>query len=351
MAKPLVIILMGSKSDLEYCQKIEDGCKGYGIETVLRIGSAHKTAEHVLAILREYEADARPKVYITVAGRSNALSGFTDGLVSAPVIACPPPAMRLAVRMYIHHCGCHRELPRRSCWSLPTRPCWQRKSWVWWIPRYRRLLTKSQKQAAEKIDPGRSGARMNFLCDDHPQEECGLIGIFAPNEDVARMAYFGLFALQHRGQEAAGIAVSDGVTMSMHKNVGLIAQVFSPNSLESLPGKYAIGHTRYSTTGSSSIRNAQPFMIETLHGPLALGHNGNLVNSPSCARRLLEGGVGLSASSDSEVLTMMLARAQGDTWEERIKACMQDLVGGLFTGTSDAGWSVMRHVTHGDSGH
>ena len=168
---------------------------------------------------------------------------------------------------------------------------------------------------------------MNFLCNDHPQEECGLIGIFAPNEDVARMAYFGLFALQHRGQEAAGIAVSDGVTMSMHKNIGLIAQVFSPNSLESLTGKYAIGHTRYSTTGSSSTRNAQPFMIETLHGPLALGHNGNLVNSAELRQKLLEGGVGLSASSDSEVLTMMLARAQGDTWEERIKDCMQVWLG------------------------
>ena len=90
MDKPLVVILMGSKSDLEHCQKIADGCKGYGIETVLRIGSAHKTAEHVLAFLRAYEADPRPKVYIAVAGRSNALSGFTDGAVSAPVIACPP---------------------------------------------------------------------------------------------------------------------------------------------------------------------------------------------------------------------------------------------------------------------
>jgi amidophosphoribosyltransferase len=168
---------------------------------------------------------------------------------------------------------------------------------------------------------------MNFLPDDHPQEECGLIGIFAPNEDVARMAYFGLFALQHRGQEAAGIAVSDGVTMSMHKNIGLVNQVFSPNSLETLKGKYAIGHTRYSTTGSSSIRNAQPFMIETLHGPLAIGHNGNLVNSPELRQRLLEAGVGLSASSDSEVLTMMLARTQGNSWEERIKACMQDWIG------------------------
>jgi 5-(carboxyamino)imidazole ribonucleotide mutase/phosphoribosylaminoimidazole-succinocarboxamide synthase len=90
MSKTLVVILMGSKADMEHCKKISDACKQYGLETVLRVGSAHKTAEHALAILREYEADPRPKVYITVAGRSNALSGFTDGAVSAPVIACPP---------------------------------------------------------------------------------------------------------------------------------------------------------------------------------------------------------------------------------------------------------------------
>jgi 5-(carboxyamino)imidazole ribonucleotide mutase len=90
MLTPLVIILMGSKADLEHCTKISDACKQFGLEIVMRVGSAHKTSEHALAILREYESDPRPKVYITVAGRSNALSGFTDGLVSAPVIACPP---------------------------------------------------------------------------------------------------------------------------------------------------------------------------------------------------------------------------------------------------------------------
>jgi len=92
MSKPLVVILMGSKADSEHCGKIAEACKSFGLETVLRIGSAHKTAEHALSILREYESDPRPKVYITVAGRSNALSGFTDGAVSAPVIACPPPS-------------------------------------------------------------------------------------------------------------------------------------------------------------------------------------------------------------------------------------------------------------------
>lgn len=158
---------------------------------------------------------------------------------------------------------------------------------------------------------------------ESPKEACGIIGVFAPHEDVATMAFFGLFALQHRGQEAAGIAVSDGLTMRMHKDVGLITQVFNQNNLSTLRGHYAIGHTRYSTTGSPSIRNAQPFMVETLHGPLALGHNGNLVNSAVLRQHLLEEGVGLSASSDSEVMTMMLARAQGSSWEERLKVCME----------------------------
>ena len=158
--------------------------------------------------------------------------------------------------------------------------------------------------------------------DDKPHDECGLIGIFAPNEDVARMAYFGLFALQHRGQEAAGIAVSDGRTARIHKAAGLVTQAFTPQDLAPLVGHYAIGHTRYSTTGSSAVRNAQPFLIETQHGPLALAHNGNLVNTAELRGRLLRRGAGLSSSSDSEVMTLMLAGAPGDTWEERIQNTM-----------------------------
>ncbi len=92
MSKPLVVILAGSKADIDHCTKISDACKQYGLETLLRIASAHKTPQHALSILHEYEANDRPKVYITVAGRSNALSGFSDGSVSAPVIACPPPS-------------------------------------------------------------------------------------------------------------------------------------------------------------------------------------------------------------------------------------------------------------------
>lgn len=163
--------------------------------------------------------------------------------------------------------------------------------------------------------------------DESPKEECGIIGVFAPNEDVARMTFFGLFALQHRGQEAAGMAVADGQVISMYKNVGLVAQVFRPGALDELKGHYAIGHTRYSTTGSSLIRNAQPFMIETMNGPLALAHNGNLVNSAELRDEMLRQGVGFSSSSDSEVMTMMLARDSGATWEVRIKEAMKKWIG------------------------
>ncbi len=163
--------------------------------------------------------------------------------------------------------------------------------------------------------------------DDSPKEECGVIGVFAPNEDVARMTFFGLYALQHRGQEAAGMAVADGRAMSIHKGVGLVSQVFTSSVMDKLSGHYAIGHTRYSTTGSSSERNAQPFMIETMHGPLALAHNGNLVNSAELRDELMQQGVGLSSSSDTEVMTMMLARNGGKTWEERIKYAMKKWVG------------------------
>ena len=101
--------------------------------------------------------------------------------------------------------------------------------------------------------------QFNFsLNDDHPHEECGVLGIVAPDEDVARMAFFGLFALQHRGQEAAGLAVSNGHSLRLHKDIGLVSQVFTPDVLEHMQGDFAIGHTRYSTTGSPTARNSQP---------------------------------------------------------------------------------------------
>ncbi|MGB5051751.1 MAG: class II glutamine amidotransferase, partial [Caldilineaceae bacterium] len=146
---------------------------------------------------------------------------------------------------------------------------------------------------------------------DELHEECGVFGVFGPRTDAARLAYFAIYALQHRGQEAAGIVTCDGRTAHVHKGMGLVSQVFNEENLSHLLGNAAIGHTRYSTTGSPKLRNTQPYILETLDGPLAIGHNGNLVNAPQLRRELLERGVGLSTSTDSELIIHLLAGARG----------------------------------------
>ncbi len=159
--------------------------------------------------------------------------------------------------------------------------------------------------------------------DDRPIEECGVIGVSSPaGEQTAQLAFFGLFALQHRGQEAAGIAVSDGHRARMHKDTGLVTHVFDAASLAPLAGYHAIGHTRYSTIGVSSAQNAQPFLLETMHGTLALAHNGSLINAAELREELLQRGFGLTATSDTEVMALMLAAASGKSWEDRLERTM-----------------------------
>ena len=138
------------------------------------------------------------------------------------------------------------------------------------------------------------------------------------------MTFFALYSLQHRGQESAGIATCDGWAAYSHKGMGLVHQVFNEENLRPLKGHLAIGHNRYSTTGGSHLRNAQPYLIETMYGPLGVGHNGNLTNALELRRTLLERGVGLISSSDSEVITQMLAAPPPDAapgkpdWEARL---------------------------------
>jgi amidophosphoribosyltransferase len=156
------------------------------------------------------------------------------------------------------------------------------------------------------------------LLEAPPGEECGVFGVFAPGEDVAKLTYYGLYALQHRGQEAAGIAVSDGAQIVVFKDLGLVSQVFDEQSLSSLHGHIAVGHTRYSTTGSTTWENAQPAFGSTAVGTgIALGHNGNLVNTTELATRI-EPAVGphlsrVAATSDSDVITRLLAATATDT--------------------------------------
>jgi amidophosphoribosyltransferase len=162
--------------------------------------------------------------------------------------------------------------------------------------------------------------------EDRPKDACGVFGVWAPGEDVAKLAYFGLYALQHRGQESAGIAVSDGHRIVVHKEMGLVAQVFDEPALTALRGHIAVGHCRYSTTGASTWANAQPTFRSTPTTSLALGHNGNLINTRELAGLLGgpggaghegaghggashggggHGGVGIAATSDTDVLTAL----------------------------------------------
>jgi amidophosphoribosyltransferase len=145
-----------------------------------------------------------------------------------------------------------------------------------------------------------------------PQDACGVFGVWAPGEEVAKLSYFGLYALQHRGQESAGIATSDGTKILIYKDMGLVSQVFNENALNTLVGHIAVGHARYSTTGSSSWQNAQPTLGRTASGTVALGHNGNLTNTHELLRLVherypaLDGELSRGNTTDTAVVTALL---------------------------------------------
>ncbi len=157
-----------------------------------------------------------------------------------------------------------------------------------------------------------------------PQDACGVFGVWAPGEEVAKLTYYGLYALQHRGQESAGIAVSNGRQILVYKDMGLVSQVFDESTLESLTGEVAIGHARYSTTGASVWQNAQPTFRPTAQGSVALGHNGNLTNTAELVELLPErttaagsaAGKGESATTDTAVMASLLASYRDRSVEE-----------------------------------
>lgn len=153
---------------------------------------------------------------------------------------------------------------------------------------------------------------------DKPEEACGVFGVYAPSQEVATLTYFGLYALQHRGQESAGIASFDKGAVHEVKGMGLVSQVFNDDLLAEMPGQWAVGHTRYSTTGSSHAANAQPAIVETRLGKLALAHNGNIVNVNHLRDELLARNHDLVTTSDSELIAFAMAEAvnDGQDWIE-----------------------------------
>ncbi len=177
--------------------------------------------------------------------------------------------------------------------------------------------------------------------DRGPQDACGVFGVWAPGEDVAKLSYYGIYALQHRGQESAGIAVSNGRQILVYKDMGLVSQVFDESTLSSLRGHLAIGHARYSTTGASTWHNAQPTFRPTAHGSIALGHNGNLTNTSDLARMVAElpsdsGELDIHArnletsTNDTSLVTALLAYHPDQSLEDRA-AELLPLVRGAFS--------------------
>ncbi|HEY2635859.1 MAG TPA: hypothetical protein VGI54_00605 [Solirubrobacteraceae bacterium] len=166
---------------------------------------------------------------------------------------------------------------------------------------------------------------------DGPRDECGVFGVHAPGHEVARLAYFALFALQHRGQESAGIATAEqGGLMMTIRDTGLVSQVFDEQKLRSLTGELAIGHVRYSTTGSSGWENSQP-IYRSDRFELALAHNGNLINAVELHAELRERGIAFRSTSDSEIIAALLANHPADTIEEAVCDVLPRLRGAFST--------------------
>jgi amidophosphoribosyltransferase len=164
---------------------------------------------------------------------------------------------------------------------------------------------------------------------ENPREACGVFGVYGPNEDVARLTFYGLYALQHRGQESAGIATSNGNDFNLRTGMGLVSQVFDEEDLAFLRGHIAIGHTRYSTAGGSMACNAQPIVVydHETDAPIALAHNGNLTNADILREDLMAQGIDVESTADSELIAHLLALAPAGTWEERFHYVMRRIEG------------------------
>ena len=160
----------------------------------------------------------------------------------------------------------------------------------------------------------------------HPRHYCGIFGIYG-HPQAALLTYYGLFALQHRGQESAGIVACDGGQLRLHKGMGLVSQVFNPETLEGLPGSMALGHTRYSTTGSSHLRNAQPLAIDCARGQIAIAHNGNLTNAAQLREQLESKGSIFQTTVDSEIILHLMAQPTLDGRENNLVATLHRIEG------------------------
>jgi amidophosphoribosyltransferase len=190
-------------------------------------------------------------------------------------------------------------------------------------------MSSPQRPAAEDrapADTSRQSHAAQRIEDDHFHDQCGLVGIFG-HPEAAHLAYMGLYALQHRGQESAGIAAAENGKIRLEKGMGLVNDVFTAGRLDSLTGDRAIGHVRYSTSGETVATNAQPYLIECHRGPIAVGHNGNLVNAAILRQELEAAGSIFQSTSDTEVILHLYARSHRERLEDAIAASLYKVMG------------------------
>src|SRR5512134_3508026 len=179
-------------------------------------------------------------------------------------------------------------------------------------------LRRVPMSSTERLDPACGRGATEVVPDrEGPRDECGVFGVYAPGHDVARLAYFALFALQHRGQESAGIATCEGGHITTLRDAGLVSQVFDEEKLRALEGDMAIGHVRYSTTGGGSWENAQPVWRDDGR-EVALAHNGNLTNAVDLWTALREEGLSFRGTSDSEIIAALLSSHPGRYIEDAV---------------------------------
>ncbi len=193
---------------------------------------------------------------------------------------------------------------------------------------HHKLRRSTRKKACtHSLQPCKKGRYISSVVPlDKFREECGVFGVYG-HPEAANLAYLGLYALQHRGQEGAGICSSDGRQLYLEKAMGLVADIFSEKRLRKLPGHIAIGHNRYSTAGSSVLKNVQPIVANFSLGTLALAHNGNLVNAPELRKTLEDEGAIFQSTSDSEVVVHLIAHSKGDTFAERVVQALREISG------------------------
>ena len=192
---------------------------------------------------------------------------------------------------------------------------------------FKPLSRRSTQQQTVSDFAGSEFQETTDNAEGRPHEECGVFGIYAPGVDVARRAFFGIFALQHRGQESAGIAVTDGAHFKVHTDMGLVSQIFNEDVLSGLSGDIAVGHARYSTTGSSKACNAQPILAESSEGVMAIAHNGNLVNASKMRLQMESEGAQFATSMDTEVIAKLIEARRDEPIEDTLLEIMRQVQG------------------------